>query len=222
MDGEPAAIGDRLGLAVHGHGGTCREAAGEGAVGLGALVIAVDTLAGSVQESDRRRAVLVLLVADQTRLDWWWRRSHVRWRRCNVWWRRWDRCYRWTVGPEIIEFGDGSIATHRDNRAAAVLRGLARTVGAHEIELGLLRVAAAAIVCGGARTVGAKVIDLGLLSVSAAAVHRRRAWAVGAHVINLCSLRVCAAPVGCGGARAVGARVVNLCSVGVAAASILS
>jgi len=97
LDGELAAIGDRLGLAVHGHGGTCREAAGEGAVGLGALVIAVDTLAGSVQESDRRRAVLILLVADHTFL--WWRRRWRRWRRWNNregWW------LSWTVGAGKI------------------------------------------------------------------------------------------------------------------------
>jgi len=61
---EGLSIIDRSGgHAVKIDGGACWVGGREGTVGLGALVVAVDTLAGSVQESERRRPILVLLVA---------------------------------------------------------------------------------------------------------------------------------------------------------------
>lgn len=52
LNGKLVAVDDRLGLAVHGHCGACWEGAGEGAVRLGALIVAALALASNVQESD--------------------------------------------------------------------------------------------------------------------------------------------------------------------------
>jgi len=85
-DGKSLAIVDRsLRVAVEVNTTSCWESSGESTVRPRALVVAVFTSAGSVQEGKRGWPVLVALVANQAAYRWCWR----------CWWNNWNSFDDW-------------------------------------------------------------------------------------------------------------------------------